>query len=180
MVYLSAAVAVISVVLLAHLALTLALVRRIRELSQRPGHQAHPVRAGLPAGATVPDFTAATMTGETWSRARMAGSRGLVGFFAAGCDPCHRQLPQFAELAAAIPGGAGQVLAVVTGEGESAVELVRGLDGVAAIVREPKEGDLCKAFAVRGFPTYYLIGGDGQVEGAGNSVHLLVRALQPR
>jgi thiol-disulfide isomerase/thioredoxin len=180
MVYLSAAVAVTGAVLLANLALTLALVRRIRGLSERPAHQSHPVRAGLPAGATVPDFTAATITGETRSRGGMAGSRGLIGFFAAGCDPCHRQLPQFAELAATIPGGASQVLAVVTGDGEPAAELVRGLDEVAAIVREPEEGDLCKVFAVRGFPTYYLIGGDGQVEGAGNSVPLLVRTLQPR
>ena len=38
----------------------------------------------------------------------------------------------------------------------------------------------CQALAVRDFPTFYLISGDGQVEGAGNAVHLLARALQPR
>jgi len=180
MVYLSAAVAVIGAVLLANLALTLALVRRVRELTQRPARHSHPVRTGLPVGATVPNFTAITVTGETWSRAGIAGSRGLIGFLAAGCDPCHRQLPEFTALAATIPGGASQVLAVVTGDGESAAELVRGLGEAAAIVRQPEEGGLCQAFEVRGFPSYYLISGDGRVEGAGNAVHLLARALQPR
>ncbi len=180
MVYLSTAVAVIGVALLADLALTLALVRRVRELSERPAHPAHPARAGLPVGAPVPDFTATTITGESRSLADLAGSRGLIGFFSAGCDPCHKQLPEFAALAATIPGGASQVLAVVTGDGQPAAELVRGLGEVAAIIRLPEEGGLCQALAVRDFPTFYLISGDGQVEGAGNSVHLLARALQPR
>ena len=69
---------------------------------------------------------------------------------------------------------------MVTGDGDGAAELVRGLGEVAAIVRQPEEGGLCQALAVSDFPTFYLISGDGQVEGAGNAVHLLARALQPR
>ena len=181
MVYLSTAVAVIGVALLANLALTLALARRLRGLAERQAHPAHhQARAGLPVGAPVPDFTATTVTGESRSRAGLAGSRGLIGFFSAGCEGCHKQLPRFAELAATIPGGASQVIAVVTGDGDGAAELVRGLGEVAAIVRQPEEGGLCQALAVSDFPTFYLISGDGQVEGAGNAVHLLARALQPR
>lgn len=170
MAYLGAAVAVIGVVLLADLALTLALVRRVRVLSERPARMPPP---GLPAGEAVPDFTATTVTGEARSRADMAGSPGLIGFFAAGCTPCHGQLPEFAGLAGTIPGGAKQVLAVVTGNGTQAAELVRDLDGVAAVVRQPPEGNLCTAFAVRGFPRFYLISEAGRVEASAPAVHML-------
>jgi len=178
MVYLGAAVAVIGVVLLANLALTLALVRRVRVLSERPAML--PGRPGLPIGSPVPDFTATTVSGETKSRSEMTGSRSLFGFFDAGCISCHRQLPEFANLAGTISGGAGQVLAVVTGSDERAAEFVSELDGVAAVVREPQEDALCTAFRVKGFPSFYLVNGTGSVEASGTAVRMLAGALQPR
>lgn len=167
-------VAFIGAVCLVNLFLTFVVVRRLRQhgeqLAALPRFRPPP---RLPAGSQAPDFMTTTVTGATRSLAGLAGSRGLVGFFNPDCGPCRKQLPEFADLARTMPGGAEQVLAVVSGDEATAAGMTSELNGLASVVIEPGEGPMCRAFSVRGFPSFYVIGADGRIEGSGEAVRML-------
>jgi hypothetical protein len=55
------------------------------------------------------------------------------------------------------------VLAVVSGADELSDVVGAGLGGAVSVVTEPRRGPLATAFAVSGFPMFYLINADGQV-----------------
>jgi peroxiredoxin len=175
--YLQAALAMVAVLCLANLALTFALVRRVRrhdeQLAARPWLRGAVMP--LPAGTKVPEFAAVTVSGERRTLGDLSGSRCLVGFFTTGCLPCDVQKPEFAEFAKTIPGGAAQVLAVITGAEEEAAEFAADLDGVASVVIEPRHGALAAAFSAHGRPSFYLIDADGRIETSGMTVRMLDR-----
>lgn len=123
--------------------------------------------ADLPPGTRPAHFLAGTTAGDPVSLDHLSGSRALIGFFFAGCTPCSRQLPAFVELAKTMPGGAGQVVAVLVGQPEKVAEYAAQLVGVASVVLEsPRadEGTLARAFSVSSWPTYYLLDSAGRVE----------------
>lgn len=163
---------------LVNLALLFAVVRKVRVLGERVDKMpAIGPAALLPVGSKAPEFTAVTAAGESCSLAELTGSRSVVGFFSPGCEPCRTQLPKFIEFAKALPGGSGQALAVVVGEGEAAAGFAADLDGAAAVVITPRQGRLTAAFSVRGMPAFYLIGPDGRIEAGGMAVQALVTAV---
>ncbi len=172
--FLAVATTLLGVLCLVNLVLTVVLVRRVRRNGERiaagPGFRR---QAGLPAGAKVGDFTAATVSGASQSLADLAGGRSLVGFFSPTCGPCQRQVPEFTELARTIPGGVAHVLAVVAGEGAEAAEFAAGLAETASVVIEPAHGPVATAFAARGFPTFYLVDAEGRIEASGLAVSVL-------
>lgn len=174
----SVALAAVAGLCLVNLALLFAVVRKIRFLNERLDKV--PVigaAALLPVGSKAPEFTAVTTSGESRSLTDLAGSRSVVGFFSPGCEPCRTQIPKFAEFAEALPGGRGQAFAVVVGREEAAAPLVAELEGTAAVVTSPRQGALPAAFSVRGFPAFYLLGPDGQIEARGMSVQALTPAV---
>lgn len=173
--YLTAVVAVVSVLCVVNLALMFVVIRRVLEHGERLAKlpRYRPMLERLPAGTLVPDFTAVTVTGENRSLADMAGARSLVGFFSPGCPPCHDQLPEFVKFAETIPGGAGQVLAVIIGPEKRAMEFAAGLDGQASVVIEPREGPAATAFSVPGIPSFYLVGATGRIEASGMAMELI-------
>jgi thiol-disulfide isomerase/thioredoxin len=169
--YLAAAVVVVGLLCLVNLVLTFGVIRRLREhtnaLGNLPQQMGSPL--GIAIGGTPGDFTATTTTGETVSRAGLAGPV-LVGFFSPGCEPCATELPHFVEYAKAMPGGAERVLAVIDGGPAEASEYVERLEPVAQVVPEGHEGPVKSAFKLAAYPTIYLLGADGTVVGSGTMV----------
>ncbi|HXV94364.1 MAG TPA: hypothetical protein VD813_13750, partial [Pseudonocardia sp.] len=88
---------VLWLVVLLNLLLTVALVRRVSALSERP---AGPVMSpgGLPAGTPAPDFRATTPEGAERDGAEFTQGRALLGFFSPTCDACYEHAPHFATL----------------------------------------------------------------------------------
>lgn len=167
-------VALLGLLCLGNLALLLAVIRKVRLLSERVDKApAMGAAALLPVGSKAPGFTAVTTSGESRSLADLAGSRSVVGFISPHCPPCHVQLPEFIELAKTLPAGAGQALAVIVGAEEAAAGYAAELDGAATVVITPRQGPLTAAFSVRAFPAFYLIGPDGQIEARGITVKAL-------
>src|SRR6266853_1782230 len=75
-----------------------------------------------------------------------------------------RQVRRHGEkLARTIPGGAGQVLAVIAGEEKDAAKFGAELGEVASVVIEPGHGPVATAFSTYGRPSFYLVGADGRV-----------------
>lgn len=182
---LTAAVVLLGIICAMNLLLVVALARRVRESSGgagpgiRPGFS--PAAYRMPPGTRPGPFHAYTAGGAEVSLHSLRGSRALVGFFAAGCEPCHEQLPAFAELAETIPGGLSQVLAVVSGRQDKVPELTAMLDGVASVVIEEAKpgtlGPVAHAFQAYGRPSYYLLDSSGTVTASAPTVAQLTAYL---
>jgi hypothetical protein len=179
MAYLTAAVVLVGVLCVLDLVLTLGVIRRLRDHSDRLTKLAeHPTaeypdpEIMAPKGSTVGGFSAVTTEGEAVALELLDGPT-LVGFFAPGCDACKEQLPEFINRAVDMPGGRSRVLAAVVGEGEAAEEYVTSLAPVARVVVEASRGALSKAFKVDGFPALGLVDEQGVVLDAGYRVDRL-------
>jgi peroxiredoxin len=169
--YLWAAVIMACVLGVVNLTLTLAAIRQLRyhgELLSRPG-QFQP-RQRIPPGTRAPDFTATLLSGDTRVLADLTGARSVIAFLSPRCAPCRVELPEFAEFARGMPGGAAQVLAVLTGDEQEFGEFIEALSGVASVTVEPRRGPVARAFSVAGYPTFCLIDEHGVVQASGATV----------
>lgn len=159
--YLTAAVVLIGLLCVCNLLLTLGLIRRLK---RQDSH--HDVSAALPIalrpGSRVGEFTAVTIDGEPVSHETISG---LVGFFSAGCSPCHRLIPDFVRHARAV--GRDNALAVVSGSDPTAVET---LAPVTRVIVEDYDGPVENAFENTWTPAVYLIDAEHRVVAAGGSL----------
>src|SRR5258708_33673625 len=116
MAVLGSAVALVGVLCLLDLVLTFGVIRRLREHTRLLA-QAGPGRPPelLDPGASIGEFEAATIEGETLSLAALK-LETVVGFFSPTCKPCRELLPGFVDRAAGLR--REQVLAVILGNGD--------------------------------------------------------------
>ncbi|MGH3917123.1 MAG: TlpA family protein disulfide reductase [Pseudonocardiaceae bacterium] len=158
MTLLSVAIALVAVLCLVDLVLTLGVVRRLRDHSQRlallQDSPTDELAIRSPGGAVDP-FTATSMTGEAVSFDDLTEPT-LVGFFAPDCPSCVEKLPSFISYAKAFPGGKRRTLAVVAGEA-GGVKYRRTLAEVATVVVERELGPVQKAFGTSGFPAFAVV-----------------------
>lgn len=148
------AVVILAVITLLNLALTLAVLRRMRESRLWDTQEA------LPApGAVVGEFNEATVDGLELSERRLAEGTHLIVFLSASCQPCR-------ELVESIEGGMQlpvESLAFIERDAEDAavaqmVSRVRRLLPVAV----DSTGSAARAFQVEAFPAVMLVA-DGVV-----------------
>ncbi|WP_243773426.1 TlpA disulfide reductase family protein [Actinomadura barringtoniae] len=169
--YLTAAVVLIGLLSVLNLALTVALAKRLaaRPAAPAPDHGPPTV---LQAGMRPAAATAVTTKDEPVSTAELTG---LVGFFSADCDPCHRILPEFAERAREL--GRDNVLAVIgtAGPGYTDQVLLDALLPVARVVVEDFEGALSEAFKNDHTPALYVLNGDHMITATGARPEMLPR-----
>jgi hypothetical protein len=161
------------------LLLTLAVIRRLKEVGTRISalERSSPARGPslLPAGASVPTFSALTATGEPLSEETLAGGRSLVAFLHGGCRPCQDLVPELRAYLSGPDGGDRRVVAVVVGEPDDPGDGLAGeLRGLATIVRGTDAPSVASAFAVTGFPTLYAVA-EGRVQAAGPDLGHLLR-----
>jgi peroxiredoxin len=181
--YLTAAVVLLGVLCLVNLVLTLKMIRRLGEHSARLAAKSAPVpppfALGMPDGAMAPEFTATTVNGDRRSLTDFSGAPSLVAFFTPGCVGCRQQLPEFAEFARRFPGGAGHVLAVISGkqDQDETKEFAAGLDGVASVVVEAVSGPVATAFSNKRYPNFYVIGPDGRIQASGPALRMVAQAV---
>lgn len=176
--FLVAAVVLVGVLCLLNLTLTFAMLRRLRE------HQAELGRlsGGMPppfgddlVGRPVPRFHAAAVDGASVTRDSLLGRPRLVGFFSAGCQPCHEQAPEFGKWLSEQGGDSSEGVAVVTDSGPEADELVALLRDKATVVTGSDAFAVADAFAVSGFPTFLQVDAEGVVTACEASMRSLAR-----
>lgn len=151
--YLAAAVVIVGAIAIVNLIFTLAVIRKLREMTAPEGP------GGLPVGADVPAFSATTTTGDTITHRALATERTLVGFFSTDCDACTRMLPAFVTTAQSHVASGGRSLAIVVEGTQPAQTMVAELDGAASVVVEPSHqpDGLSALFDVHAFPYVCLI-----------------------
>ncbi|MEU0934635.1 hypothetical protein [Embleya sp. NPDC005971] len=153
-----AAVVLIALVSAFNLVLLLGVLRRLRAPQpQTATASGPPIELG--PGKRPGVFTATTTTGEQVGDLDVGG---LVGFFSAGCEPCHVQAPRFAERARSL--GRERTLAVIAGDD---AELLALLTPVARVIVEEYDGVVQAAFRNAWTPAMYLLGADRRVLAAG-------------
>jgi peroxiredoxin len=165
---LSVAVVVLAVLVLLDLALTAAVIRRLRV----PGeHPSVPDAGGLSVGAEVPAFEVAADDGGLITAEAFSGRRSLVAFYSSGCKGCHEQAPGFAVQAGKLAAEGVQVLPVLmtngSGQDDGELDSLRELLAGTGRLVVDGEGALARAFAVQATPSYFTVGPDGRVTGKG-------------
>jgi thiol-disulfide isomerase/thioredoxin len=160
MTYLSAAVILVGAIGLLNLALTLGVLRRLRDApaaTPAAGHHAE-AGSGLVVGRQAEPFTVRLLHGGELTEADLAGPGStLVGFFTPGCGPCKAQVPKFAERAATWPGGPDRVLAVIADGSMDGAEFGEQFAGLARIVVDGVEGPVATSLGVTAFPSFGIL-----------------------
>jgi AhpC/TSA family len=176
MVYLSAAVILVGILGLANLALTLALVRRLRADASASGASGtRAVAPGLLAeGSQAPDFSAVAMTGAHVGLGSLLGHASLVGIFSSACKPCRDHMPGFVAAARQLPSGSSGAVAVVRGDEADAADLLEALGDSATVILEPEGGPVGEAFSVETYPSMYMLDESGLIVSAAHVASRLV------
>jgi thiol-disulfide isomerase/thioredoxin len=152
--FLAAAVVLVGALGLFNLLLTFAVLRRLREHTEelarlRDVRHFDPAAydSGVLVGRTLPEF--ATSTGNRPE---------LVGFFDATCSTCHEHAPEFAVVARR-PGG----VAVVTGAGPGADDLIGLLADVPTVLTGDEAAEVADSLGVQAFPTFLRVDQEGTI-----------------
>ncbi|GLW25378.1 MULTISPECIES: peroxiredoxin family protein [Microbispora] len=176
MAVLVAAVIVLGGLVLVNLLLTAAVIRKLRKITKElPAGRARD-GFGLPVGAEVPAFSALTVADTKVTTDDLAGGRTLVGFFSTDCRHCLPNAPGFAATARdAAADGVRNLAVVVAGEEEPA-GLLDALGDAVTVVVENEGGALTDAFAVAGFPSFFLVGPDATIAASGHEPESLLAA----
>ncbi|MER5420881.1 hypothetical protein [Streptosporangium roseum] len=165
-----AAVTLCGVLTVLNLILTLGVIRRLRDHTDRLGDlaQARPMPDPIIVPGSRPAaFAADTVDAEPITEAHLAGG-GLVAFFSPTCGACEEWIPRFATAARALPDGRRRALAVVVAPAEAdAAGMVAKLRDAAMVVVEEDKGPLATAFKVFGYPAMCRLGEDGTVVSSG-------------
>jgi hypothetical protein len=173
------AVALVGALCVLNLLLSLGVIRRLREHTElidavyefagsTPGTGS--AGSGPAPGDTVADFRAVTTGGEPVGRDDLAPST-VVAFLAADCKGCHEQLPGF--LAWARGQDRQRVLAVVSGHDGAPNDLVEQLTPVARVVLEDAKPPVARAFGVRSYPRFCVLGPDATLSAVVSAVSRL-------
>jgi hypothetical protein len=160
-------VAIVGALCLIDLLLTLGVIRRLRE------HTAmfttmQPREMGVTAlndGEFPQPFRATDA--DSINVKGPAGLR-IVAFFSTTCPVCPVRVPTFADYVRAHPVGQDEALAVVTGEPDGWMSYLADLAEVAHVCTEELGGPISRAFAVQGFPAFFVLGADGAVQASGH------------
>jgi hypothetical protein len=156
---LAVAVIIVGILCLLNLLLTLGVLRRLREhaalLSRTPIDDPEP---GLAIGEQPAAFAAVTTAGRA-----VTGPAGLrvVAFFSSSCSVCPGKVAPFAQYVRSRQLDPESVLAVVDAGG--AESYLAQLAPVTRICVEPHGGAISAAFAVTGFPAFFLLDPDGVI-----------------
>lgn len=165
MVFLTAAVILLGALVAVDLLLTVGVIRRLREHTERLDQLGHGFlpEPSFPPGSAVPDFETTDSDGDRVATADLAGAPYVLAFLSTGCSACHEQLPAFAELAGRVEGGRSRVVAIVEGAPDQVAAYVETLAPVARVVTGEHALAVHTRFDMSVLPTYLVLDGDGTV-----------------
>ncbi|MEN3540053.1 redoxin domain-containing protein [Microbispora sp. ZYX-F-249] len=176
MAVLVAAVVLLGGLVLVNLLLTTAIIRKLRTLGKESSLGGEVPELGLAVGAEVPPFSAVTVADAKVGSADFAGERTLVGFFSTDCRHCLPKAPAFVAAARDAAADGVRTLAVVVVHGEDPANLLAALADEVSVVVESEGGAISTAFAIAGFPSFFLVGPDTTVDARGHEPERLPAA----
>ncbi|MBE3011822.1 TlpA family protein disulfide reductase [Microbispora sp. NEAU-D428] len=176
MAVLVAAVILLGGLVLVNLLLTTAIIRKLRTLGKASPPGGEVPAPGLAVGAEVPAFSALTVADTKVDSDGFAGERTLVGFFSTDCRHCLPKAPAFLATARDAAADGVRTLAVVVAGSEGPAKLLAALTDDVSVVVEDEGGAMADAFAISGFPVFFLVGPDATVAASGHEPERLLAA----
>jgi thiol-disulfide isomerase/thioredoxin len=160
---------VLWLVLLGHVLLTFALVRKVNGLNQASSTGGQPMtpREFLKVGQPAPDFAAETLGGEPVTLADYAGRKVAFLFMSPGCAPCREAIPTLEELQPRAAQTGVSLNLVMNSNREQAQAFVSELGVSLPVLVTPPAGQFKADYKVGGTPFYCLVDEHGQVEATG-------------
>ncbi|TDC43953.1 redoxin domain-containing protein [Micromonospora sp. KC213] len=165
--FLSVAVAILAVLVFVDLALSAAIIRRLRETETKLIEMTTPPASGLPLGSAMPEFV--SPDGQV-SSADIAGGPVLIGFFSAGCRHCPAQAEALAERAEEIGGGGVRVVSFLTVGENMSDELAPTLRKAGQLVTAGDSSAVMTTFQVQGTPAFLMFGDEGRLLARGHEL----------
>lgn len=111
----------------------------------------------------APDFTTQNLSGEEVSLSDYAGKVIFLNFWATWCGPCKAEMPTMNDLYADLKNEDFVVLAVNQQEDPELVQdFIDGTDFTFPIILD-NDGIINVQYGIRGIPTTFIIGTDGNV-----------------
>jgi hypothetical protein len=169
----------IAVLCMINLALTMAVIRRLRVHTDSLStlhEQVGSADSGLPPGTAVPQLDASTDDGVHLGQGTLGSGEKVLAFVSSTCPACRLHLPDFVA-AAGSAHGRDEVIVVVSGDRGLGDDLVTMAAPAAHVVVEPEPGRWTEAFDVRAFPTFFRLR-DGLVEAVGASASDVVSPVR--
>lgn len=160
---------VVWLMVLGHLLLTFALVRKVNGISQANSNGGWPMppREFLKAGQAAPDFEAETLNGKPVTLASYAGRKVAFVFMSPGCAPCRDAVPTLGKLQPRAAQAGVTLCLVMTSDREQTQAFVTELGVNLPILVTLPGGQFKTDYKVGGTPFYCLVNEQGQVEATG-------------
>lgn len=156
-----AAVVLVGAVAVLNLALTMAVIRRLRRNEQNM--MPPPMESGPPVGSALPEFSAESLDGAAVSRDALSGSPAVFAFLSTTCSACKPSIPHLVEYTKSEGLKPSQVVAVIGGQRDEADEILTALDGCATAVVEEPGGAISSSFDINAFPSFVFADAEGNV-----------------
>jgi peroxiredoxin len=167
MAVLTAAVVVLAVLCLLNLAVSAAVIRRLRAV---PSGSAAEI-GGLQPGTPVPEFSVETRDGVRTGHEALLGRRTLVAFFATDCPGCEQEVPRLARRRAELAEAGVTVLSVLLDTGPDRHDHGAALAGTGLLVSSAVDtATLMQVFRAGVTPSYFMVERDGTVVAKGTDV----------
>ena len=115
------------------------------------------------AGKPAPGFEVKGLDGKSYSLAALKGKPVLLDFWATWCGPCRSSIPTLEKLNAGFKDQGLVVISVNAGEDHDTVAEFLKKNPVGYAVAMSGESGITGAYQVTVFPTFVLIGADGNV-----------------
>jgi len=123
-----------------------------------------PAQAVARPGAPAPAITLPLLAGGTASLAADRGKVVLVNFWATWCEPCKSEMPALQQLRNELRAQAFALYSIDLQEDADAIQAFQRQFGLDLYVLLDGEGDVTRAYGVRGLPATFLIDRSGVVK----------------
>lgn len=118
---------------------------------------------GLEIGSLVPDFETVDENGNVFRLSDQRGNVVLLNFWATWCGPCRVEMPEFEAAYQANRERGLTIIGVNNGESPDVVQAFRTEQGLSFPLVMDTSFAIQDQFAVRQFPTTFVIGRDGTI-----------------
>ncbi|MFD0151340.1 TlpA family protein disulfide reductase [Streptomyces sp. NPDC055721] len=174
MAFLVAGMVLVGALGLLNLALSLAIVRRLRRQEEQRGAVDPNAPSGPEVGTTVPAFTAPTLGGEEFTSASLAGGTAAMSFITTSCSACDEFVSGMPEFAARTGLDDSRIVVVIAGEQGKARQMADHLNGLATVVHEAAPGAISSLYSITATPTTVITDADQNVTAThtGSKPHL--------
>ncbi|KAA3663980.1 MAG: TlpA family protein disulfide reductase [Chloroflexi bacterium] len=152
------------ILVLLNLLLTFGIVRRVNLRSSNVPQWDDEL---LEAGATAPDFTVDTLSGESVSLAEYEGFRRILIFLSVGCTPCVEALPKIKDIALRIESSDGVLALIFSQSVEDVMSFADDHHLKLPIWTVPPSSSFWQDYNVTGTPSFCVIDPQNKVVSSG-------------